>query len=347
MKKKKEKLDLDFDRRTVPAIVVFVFLMLLGIGLFIFWKIDRNETKEEYQVSITSSIQPIYKIASSIAGDAENLEIQSLLLEDEELSEEVFLSKRSSVDSDYLIIVGAGFDDVLDGENSESTRILRLDNDLNQLKENTSYEGRCTDDGGTWLNTHFECEGVSRGSCSSLGGQFDECLSPCRHNSEEICIQRCVEVCTVSNPIKDIDIQKGEAYWISLETEKIIAERLYMIMIAELPAYQEYLYENLTTYLEQVDTQIEERDLKYSETEKVFVLSSSISPFFDGTGVKIDTSLEKILEGNLNKEEFSQVESIIKKNKIEKVYQEESLYNKDLEKFFVDRWVNIEYISIR
>lgn len=55
---------------------------------------------------------------------------------------------------------------------------------------------KCFAQGGTWSEEYGECTGVSSGACSAIGGTFDECESPCRHNPKaEACIMLCVAVC--------------------------------------------------------------------------------------------------------------------------------------------------------
>ena len=47
-----------------------------------------------------------------------------------------------------------------------------------------------------WLLSHQECEFMSEEACTTLGGEFDPCASPCRHDPEaEACILSCVPVC--------------------------------------------------------------------------------------------------------------------------------------------------------
>jgi hypothetical protein len=60
----------------------------------------------------------------------------------------------------------------------------------------------CKENGGTWIEDNQECEvmdstkGLSQDRCEQLGGVFDECASPCRHDpSAEVCIQSCVQLC--------------------------------------------------------------------------------------------------------------------------------------------------------
>lgn len=49
---------------------------------------------------------------------------------------------------------------------------------------------------GTWLEEPQECEGVSKESCESMGGTFNECASACRNDPDAmVCTMQCVLVC--------------------------------------------------------------------------------------------------------------------------------------------------------
>lgn len=46
------------------------------------------------------------------------------------------------------------------------------------------------------FNEYSECLGIDQGQCLSLGGQFNECASACRHDDNaEICTMQCVVTC--------------------------------------------------------------------------------------------------------------------------------------------------------
>ncbi|MDD3896863.1 MAG: hypothetical protein PHU04_03420 [Candidatus Peribacteraceae bacterium] len=56
----------------------------------------------------------------------------------------------------------------------------------------------CTDEGGTWLAAHAECESIRIDVCAELEGTFDECASACRHSDDPTapCTMQCVQVCS-------------------------------------------------------------------------------------------------------------------------------------------------------
>ncbi|KEQ14105.1 hypothetical protein [Endozoicomonas numazuensis] len=54
--------------------------------------------------------------------------------------------------------------------------------------------------GGTWVPAHNECEGMNQTTCEQLGGDFNECASACRHQTDAmICFQVCVPICTFTS----------------------------------------------------------------------------------------------------------------------------------------------------
>lgn len=56
----------------------------------------------------------------------------------------------------------------------------------------------CVDNGGTYLAQYHECEyGMDATTCESLGGEFNECASACRHDDKAMmCTMQCVVTCT-------------------------------------------------------------------------------------------------------------------------------------------------------
>ncbi len=57
-------------------------------------------------------------------------------------------------------------------------------------------EDFCKNNGGKWIDSAQECEGLSRSQCESQNGTFNECASVCRNDPDaEICTLQCVEVC--------------------------------------------------------------------------------------------------------------------------------------------------------
>jgi hypothetical protein len=58
-------------------------------------------------------------------------------------------------------------------------------------------EKACTEAGGMYVAEHVECENISEQTCTDMGGTFDECASPCRHEPEDVvCVTMCVPLCT-------------------------------------------------------------------------------------------------------------------------------------------------------
>ncbi len=64
-----------------------------------------------------------------------------------------------------------------------------------KVSEN-SDEGKCVNAGGQWSKEAKECTGVDQKSCVAIGGNFNECASPCRNDPDaQACITMCVQVC--------------------------------------------------------------------------------------------------------------------------------------------------------
>lgn len=60
----------------------------------------------------------------------------------------------------------------------------------------SNHKTSCEQAGGGWLENYRECEGVQKSTCDTLGGKFNECDSPCRHDpSASACITLCMTVC--------------------------------------------------------------------------------------------------------------------------------------------------------
>jgi len=54
----------------------------------------------------------------------------------------------------------------------------------------------CQTNGGKWIESAKECEGISKTTCDELEGTFLECESACRNNPEaQVCTMQCVQVC--------------------------------------------------------------------------------------------------------------------------------------------------------
>ncbi|MCB9809402.1 S-layer homology domain-containing protein [Candidatus Peribacteria bacterium] len=61
----------------------------------------------------------------------------------------------------------------------------------------------CVAAGGNWLSAYSECEYGDESFCSTWGGSFNDCASPCRHDEDAaVCILMCVATCqfTLADP---------------------------------------------------------------------------------------------------------------------------------------------------
>ncbi len=62
----------------------------------------------------------------------------------------------------------------------------------------TTAGERCMANEGSWSAQYNECGGVSSATCKNIGGTFDECASPCRHDpNATVCVAMCAQVCYI------------------------------------------------------------------------------------------------------------------------------------------------------
>lgn len=74
-----------------------------------------------------------------------------------------------------------------------------IDEEKNPTGVSPAMESDCQKVGGVYNAEMVECQGVSKNSCESIGGTFDECASPCRNDpSAEVCILMCEQTCLLN-----------------------------------------------------------------------------------------------------------------------------------------------------
>lgn len=61
-----------------------------------------------------------------------------------------------------------------------------------------SNQELCEFYGGLWNSDYDECTNIASDDCIAIGGTFNECASPCRHDEDENapCILMCLQLCT-------------------------------------------------------------------------------------------------------------------------------------------------------
>ena len=68
-----------------------------------------------------------------------------------------------------------------------------LGNDSSQ-----STAQQCKEANGVWNAQYRECGGVSAPVCLKIGGEFNGCASPCRHDPDaQVCIEMCEQTCAL------------------------------------------------------------------------------------------------------------------------------------------------------
>ena len=94
-----------------------------------------------------------------------------------------------------------------------------LQNSMTGSQVDLNVSAKCIAEGGTWIGSVQECEGISEPSCRDLSGKFNACASPCRNQSGEvICIQMCVQVCEFNNGNSAEKISSEDAISIKIST---------------------------------------------------------------------------------------------------------------------------------
>lgn len=64
------------------------------------------------------------------------------------------------------------------------------------VRADSTPRAACLESGRRWLDGHNECEGMDERLCRDLGGRYESCGSPCRHDAQaRVCIQMCVSYC--------------------------------------------------------------------------------------------------------------------------------------------------------
>lgn len=57
---------------------------------------------------------------------------------------------------------------------------------------------QCEGANGVWNAQYRECGGVSAAVCLKIGGEFNGCASPCRHDpNAQMCVEMCVQTCAL------------------------------------------------------------------------------------------------------------------------------------------------------
>lgn len=112
----------------------------------------------------------------------------------EEEDEYLIFAKKSEETGMYYTWLCDGSTQ-LEYANEMIANLTKITNqNTNQNQQTNQY--RCESNGGTYLKKANECEGISKESCTQIGGTFNECASACRNNpNTETCIQMCVQVC--------------------------------------------------------------------------------------------------------------------------------------------------------
>ncbi len=94
---------------------------------------------------------------------------------------------------DFKTCIGAG-NPILKSNPAQCVHeTITYTEDLNKNQQ----ESACNFYGGSFIEEHNECLGISKVQCNEMSGFFNECASACRHNKDEntVCTLQCVQVC--------------------------------------------------------------------------------------------------------------------------------------------------------
>jgi zinc transport system substrate-binding protein len=126
--------------------------------------------------------------------------------------------------------------------------------------EHSELEEKCEEAGGNWLEEFGECENIESAKCSELGGEFDGCASPCRHQEDaEVCAQVCVEVCRLDeakHSEADHQHEKGgddPHIWLDPTLVKQQGEHILETLIDLRPEREDYFRDNYNQFAEDLD----------------------------------------------------------------------------------------------
>jgi hypothetical protein len=98
-----------------------------------------------------------------------------------------------------IIVVFLGDGTVSADDQADLSRGGQETNGLQITREEVASQ--CQTRGGKWIEQYDECELLVAEDCAALEGEFEECLSVCRHDADaSACVKMCVPVCRFNFP---------------------------------------------------------------------------------------------------------------------------------------------------
>lgn len=185
------------------------------------------------------------------------------------------------------------------------------DGDEQHEDEEHHNEELCQEANGLWIEGKQECESISKEQCTSIGGEFNECASACRHDEKaEICTMQCVLVCELGHEEKGYheedhsedkhdehekeDEHRHHDYgWVdphvwldpnkAIEHIELITEKLQSID----PSNSDIYEANKNSYIEEIKKLSDDIKNKFSTAQKkpFFVFHNAYGHFLEAYGI--------------------------------------------------------------
>jgi len=98
---------------------------------------------------------------------------------------------------DITYMLNNDFAHFFNSKNTSQQKYININKLIDmKIDNNSNKETLCKNAGGERLSSSNECEWISKNTCESAGGKFNECASACRNNpSAEMCTMQCIIVC--------------------------------------------------------------------------------------------------------------------------------------------------------
>jgi len=337
MRKKKKTfkgIEYEFDKRSIPAIIVFVLFILLGVSTYFYWRSKRN-FEDNSGMIVTTTIFPIFDIASNISKGSDNFIIYQIITnEDNPLDYNPTISDEDLIkESDIIFQLSPDYDNWINNYAQKKTPVVDLSSNIELRGYDGSlisinYQSVCEKNGGTWLEEYDECENLDREACYENDGEYSDCASSCRHETDtEICVQVCVELCDFSNSgANDASYsQEGNNpyYFFSIQNAKKISERIYIELTNICPGDQDLLYQNYLDYINQLDdTDKYIKDVIYNwDINDIYLIGDYFDYFANDYGISINRISQASI-AEYNEHNKNELEKLVDNYNIDVIYIE-------------------------
>lgn len=196
-------LDGKYEHATAPGSASITSVTYFGNEVKGDFNGDGTEDKAYLVTQTTGGSGTFYYLATSLGGEAILLGDRIAPQTTEYRNGEIIVNYATRSDDEPMTASPSiGVSRYFKFENGKLTEIKKetpttstTTPPTGKVSEN-SDEGKCVNRGGQWSREYKECVGVDQKSCIAIGGNFNECASPCRNDpNAEVCIMMCVQVC--------------------------------------------------------------------------------------------------------------------------------------------------------